>query len=522
MNTGECAPMNHTLSAVRTWLLADLRRPAVLISIVFSIWAILTNDVINTDGVLYLDVAYHISNLDWAAAAVIYHWNFYPALIALTSKITFLDLESAAFLINNLFLAGLAWMFLSVLMIMGADRRVLIGGLVLISIHPYINDYRADIIRGPGFWFFIVYGTYYLIRLQQGSHFRYGVFISLAFIMAALFRIEGIAFVIFAPLILLVGTDSLNNKIKLILGTYLIPAAATLLALIILMFSGDGASMGWTNNPVGKIQHPMRLMVDAYQSLTHEIPAKGQIIANQVLNQHSEDYGTLGVIAILSTMLILTTLKRITLLVFLLAIYGKLKREIRHLPVLAWLSLINIGYMAVYVIHEFFLSSRFAMPIALFFALAGSYGLARLFTHPDPAGTGIKFLRAIVIFFMLIMLVDGLVSFGTSKTYIRDGGHWIGENLNPGEKIISNQILVNHYAGIRMTFDERQKIILFESQLNTGNPSAELLKDVKYVAIRAKHIHPKTHQKVESILQDFTVKEFSSSDKERLIIYTRQ
>jgi hypothetical protein len=513
--------MNHALLTVWNWLHTDLRRLAILVSIIFSIWVILTHDTINTDGVLYLDVAYHLGNFDWQAAAAIYHWNFYPALIALVSKLSFLSLENSAFLINTLFLAGLAWLFLSVLMQMGANHSVLMAGLVLVSIHPYINDYRADIIRGPGFWFFVLYGTYLLIRLQETGRYRYGVFTALAFIMAALFRIEGVAFLLFAPLVLLIGNQALAIRIKTTMSTYLVPVVITLIAALLWMFSGDPQSISWTGNSIGKIYHPLKLVLDAYHSLIHEIPLKGEIISTQVLNQHSEDYGVAGVISILATILVLTIVKRITLLILILAVYAKYQTRIKYLPILLWLSLINIGYMAVYVTHEFFLSSRFAMPIAILVALMGSFGLAHLFRKTLPVTKRMKLFRGLAMFFIIFLLLDGLISTGTSKTYLREGGYWIKQHIQPDDKLVSNQFLVNHYADVRMTFDERAAIKRFDAQLTSGKLDTELLENADYVVIRTKHVNPQTLEQIRTILGGYTFNEFSASDRERLLVYSR-
>lgn len=513
--------MNSTLTTAIHWFQHDLRRPAVLISILFSIWVILTNDVINTDGVLYLDTAHQIKHLNWNEAAALYHWNFFPALIALVSTITFLDLESSALLINNLFIVGVTWVFLSALMLMGANHRVQLAGLVIISIHPYINDYRADIIRGPGFWFFILLGTYLLIQARHKMQLMPSILMGLCFAIASLFRIEGIAFVLIGPLILLFGKPPLALKLKLTATVYAIMILLAVIAAGLWMARGEAGSMSWVDNPAGKILHPVRLLSDSLDSLTNEIPQKGKIISEKVLNQHSEDYGTSGVIAVLVLILIATTIKRITLLYFILAIYGHYKNRIQYLPELLGLTLINLAYMAVYVSHHFFLSSRFAMPAALLIALLASYGLAGLFEKQQQGGITKQLLRMLAALVMLFMLLDGLISTGTSKQYIREGARWMQQHLQPGDRVITNQVLVNHYADIRMTRSARDQVLQFERQLNTGAPTIKLFSQADHVAIRIKNLDPKVLVKLESLLKDYTEKEFSSSDKERLVIYSK-
>ena len=505
--------MNNSLSSSWQWLSTDLRRLAVLISLVLSIWSIFTNDTLNTDGIMYLDVAHQIGNWNWRAASEMYHWNFYPLLIALVSKLTFLELEASAFLFNGLCFAGIAWVFLSILQTLGADKPVLVAGLVLISIHPYINEYRADILRGPGFWLCTLWMLSLLIRILETEKHKYSIMLGAVFIVATLFRIEGTVYLIFAPFILLLpGHSSAAIRLKLFASVYIIPVTGILLLLFAWLILGDSLS-------VGKLGHPLELIRDAYLALIHKIPEKGEILATQVLNPKSNDFGVVGVIATLAAILFLTVIKRITLFILILAIYAKLKIQIKHMPILLWLSFLNIAYMAVYITHYFFLSSRFAMPVALFLALPASFALARIFQLPN-GDTWIKTTTKIIsILFISLMLLDGLISTGTSKRYIREAGYWLKDNMQPNELLLTNQSLINHYAGIRMTREDTLKSRAFSTQLNKGIIHEDKLKSADYIAIRLKHIRPPTMNNISRIFGRQSTKVFSSSDKEKIIIY---
>ena len=505
--------MNNSLTISWQWLSEDLRRLGVLISLLFSAWIIFTNDTLNTDGILYLDVAYHIAHWDWAAASKIYHWNFYSALIALVSKIMFLEVEAAAVLINSLFFAGIAWMFLSILKILGASRQVLIAGLVIISIHPYINEYRADILRGPGFWFCMLWALRLLIKLQETGKYVYGIILSLAFIIATLFRIEGIVFLLFAPMTLLFSNgNTLTIRLKLFVSAYIIPLIGSLFLIAAWLIIGDSFS-------VGRLTHPVELLGDAYQALVHKIPEKGEILATQVLNPKSDDFGVVGVVATLAAILLLTTIKRITLFILILAIYAKLKIQVKHMPVLLWLSLLNITYMALYITHYFFLSSRFAMPVALYVALPASFALAKVFQSTENPDWLSKLIKTISILFIAFMLLDGLISTGASKRYLRESGYWLEENMKSGETLLTNQLVVNHYANKRMTAYDRGIVMNLDKQLSNRTLAEESMRAADYVAIRTKHLDANTIKYIGEALGQQPVKQFSASEKEKIIIY---
>ncbi|MCW8964855.1 MAG: hypothetical protein OQL16_13750 [Gammaproteobacteria bacterium] len=508
--------MNNPLQNAWQWLTTDLRRLAVLISAIFSVWVILTNDTVNSDGILYVDVAYHIGNWDWRAALKLYMWNFYPILIALIHKITFLELEASAFLLNSLFFAGIAWLFISILQTLGANRQVLIAGLIIISIHPYINEYRADIFRGPGFWFCIMWVLSLLIKIHETGKLVHGILLGLALIIATLFRIEGIAFLVFAPLALLfIGNTRLTTRLMQIASIYLLPLACGLLLLLAWLINGDSI-------PTGRLTDPFELVINAYNALAHKIPEKGEILATQVLDPKSDDFGVVGVIATLFTILLLTSIKRITLLVLILAIYAKLKIQIKHMPILIWLSMINIAYMAVYVTYYFFLSSRFAMPVALFAALPASFALAKIFQSTDSSNWKLRSIQTLSVLFIIFMLLDGLISTGESKRYQREAGYWLEQNIQPGETLLANLFHVNYYANIRMTHRDREILVEFARQLDNGDIQENAkywLNTADYIAIRVKHLDPSTVDRVSTILGRQPIKEFSASDKERVVIY---
>jgi hypothetical protein len=208
--------------------------------------------------------------------------------------------------------------------------------------------------------------------------------------------------------------------------------------------------------------------------------------------------------------------------VLVLAIYAKLKMQIKHMPILIWLSIINIGYMSVFVTHWFFLSSRFAMPIALFMALPASFALARVFEKTDISSWKTRSIKSMSIFLLLFMLLDGLISTGDSKRYIRNAGYWLEQSLKPGETLLTNIFAVNHYANIRMGREDRARVLRFAKQLDNNEITKNSINTADFIAIRTKHVAPGAIDRISELLEQQPVKEFSQSSKEKIIIFHRQ
>jgi hypothetical protein len=56
----------------------DIRIPVAIVSLCLSLWASALDDVINSDGVLYVLSAEEFHSGDWHAGYSLYKWPFYP------------------------------------------------------------------------------------------------------------------------------------------------------------------------------------------------------------------------------------------------------------------------------------------------------------------------------------------------------------------------------------------------------------------------------------------------------------
>jgi len=86
----------------------------VLANIVLSAWCLTIDPVINNDGVTYLTLAQLMLNGEWSSAFETYSWPYYSVFIAATAKITFLEVEQAAFVLNTLLATSLTLAFVCI------------------------------------------------------------------------------------------------------------------------------------------------------------------------------------------------------------------------------------------------------------------------------------------------------------------------------------------------------------------------------------------------------------------------
>ena len=132
-----------------------------------------------------------------------------------------------------------------------------------------------------------------------------------------------------------------------------------------------------------------------------------------------------------------------------------------------YLVLINFIVLCGFLISNFFLSGRY--PLALALTLLTPLPFLALQVHQkfrsNRLSSGQKLTVQVIAFLFTALSIDGLVSTGASKGYLRDAGQWIGTlNKNSGASLFTNNQFVSFYANSRG--GKRIKEPSFDSVLN--------------------------------------------------------
>jgi hypothetical protein len=130
----------------------NLRIIAVIISLLLSILAVITDDVINSDGVLYVEMAEAFLEGGLAGAANLYNWPLYSVLAAIISQITTLSILHSFYVLNAL----LFTLVVDACICLCSQRitqyrQLIIASIVLLCFYS-VNEYRDYIIRDAGYW----------------------------------------------------------------------------------------------------------------------------------------------------------------------------------------------------------------------------------------------------------------------------------------------------------------------------------------------------------------------------------
>ena len=169
----------------------DIRVLATLASIILSAWAVSLDDVINNDGILYLQIAELLDRGEWQVAFQLYKWPFYPLLISLVANVPGLGYEHAAHLLNAALTALTVVCFISLVRELGGDQGTVLAAAIVIVLYPGINEYRSFIIKDTGYIAFYLLSLLYFFRSLRSPGWGQVVTWISSILVATLFRIEG-------------------------------------------------------------------------------------------------------------------------------------------------------------------------------------------------------------------------------------------------------------------------------------------------------------------------------------------
>jgi hypothetical protein len=435
-----------TLSRLPTWITPV--RAAFFGSLLLSLAARI-GGTINRDGILYVNTARAFLEGGFGAAHELFSWPFLPILIAGASKITGIGLENAGYLLNAVFMAGAC-----ALLVASASPKqpAAAWAICLVALAlPGVNEYRDELLREFGCWFFIVLSFWLALRWSEKPRWAGALAIQLSLGVAALFRPEAVA--MFGALILWqIFEAPKGEKLKrvLMIGGPSIAALTALLAL----YLGGHLSPG--NRLSGEFSRFSTARFDAKaetMSMAFIEYARGQ--ARSILF-----FGSLALIPV-------KFFSKIGILIAPLA-YLLLSKQVRailsHYALFAWGFLAHLMVLVVFVLDLQFLAGRYV-------------GLLLLMAAPF-VGIGFWLLcqrfprwRWVMVATVIVAMLASATSLSPGKTQFVQAGAWLSANASESPRIYIESGRSAYFAGWHH---------LGGIPLKDRTPLAAAVKDKKY------------------------------------------
>ncbi|MFV3404608.1 ArnT family glycosyltransferase [Pseudomonas sp. NY15463] len=405
-------------------------RLAFIGSLLLSLIAVLGTSALGRDAAFYLNIAQRVSVEGPQVAWQVFNWPWFTYLLAASHNVTRLPMEWCAYLWCALFMAGTC-----ALLVDAVRQRVPSAAgwaCLLVLAMPAVNQFRNDILREYGFWFFCILTLWLVMHWQaRGGWLRAGV-IHLAIAAAMLFRMEAVMLEAALGLWLLVGLRDRRNWVSFA-QFVLLPGVALVVGLSVLLAKG-GLSSGRVDYYLTLIS-PQRVLV-----AFHELA--GQFGDSLKFKYSRDEAGRIVFFGLLAALLIkFVALTGPFCLPFLQrSSWQALRTYLREFRPFAWAAAVYLLVLMLFFIGQQFMNGRYLSFLNLLAVPLLAVG-ALLFAQRFP-----RLGKALVVVGVLVMLAN-VISTGAGKPQIVEAGRWIAGNVDPQAKVYYEDARVAYYAG---------------------------------------------------------------------------
>jgi hypothetical protein len=409
---------------------------------------------INDDGVLYLEAAKYFARGDWQGGRDFYAWPFYSMLVALLNGITGMSLEASANSLSVLFFAIATYALVRLVRLANGDNLTALAAAVLLFSNPYIvGDVLPLIWRDQGFWALYLISLGSFVRFYRDGRLVDALAWQLCCMIAALFRTEGLSFLVLVPLIVLCkpGVD-IGTRCRRLLRAYSIG-----FIVLAVLAAGLVAGVIEPDTFAKRVQVVLTYIDQIYLQISEGLSAKAQVFSDQVLGKMLDDYAMHGILLTMFAVIFGKIVSTAGWLAFLLAALQSRVKELgmsRDVKViLCWVGFVAIGNMLISLLANFLLAGRYAVPIALLVTVFAAFSLAALCRRcsralAGEAATGPRWVLPLVAF---ALCVHGYIIFKPKPagyTFEKDAVAWVRNHAKDDSRIFYDNARLRYYAGL--------------------------------------------------------------------------
>jgi len=409
----------------------------VLANLALSSWCVVADPVINNDGITYLAIAQMFIDGEWGRAFDYYSWPYYSIFIAATAKTLFLEVETAAYLLNTLLTTSLTLAFVCIVAELSSNnRRIILIAAIVVLFFPSITKYRSFIIRDFGYLSCYLWSLYFIFRfcstLNKAHLIGWLVFAALS----CLFRFEGIAFLLIAPYFLLLFTARRMPHRRKILSALSLLIALTSILLVIWYINDKYAALIEVAQSQGK---NINTVFDLF-------------LANIKEKSGGEELSIIGYISMVVgnvSNVLYELIRRMAIFYFLFAVYAYFKGIgfTSNLMKRIWIVyvLTNFSVLVVFSLYNNFLVSRYTMATALTLLILSPFVIDQLLRAFKDTSRIKRVASIMSISLLSLASIEGL-NVQTEKRHIKQAGAWLKSVLPANGTYYSNNRLVSYYT----------------------------------------------------------------------------
>ncbi|MFB4391617.1 MULTISPECIES: hypothetical protein [unclassified Pseudomonas] len=405
-------------------------RLAFFASLLLSLVAVLGAGTLGRDASFYMTIAERVSQEGPQVAWQLFNWPWFTYLLAASHMVLRLPLEWCAYLWCALFMAGTCALLVDVV----RQRVPAAAGwacLVVLAM-PAVNQFRNDIIREYGFWFFCVLALWLVMRWQLRGGWLRAAAVHLAIGLAILFRLEALMLEVALVLWLVVGLREPQGMRRLA-QFIVLPLVAGSAGLVVLLAKGEITST--------RLEDYLEL-IDPRQVYFALRQVADQLGDSMTYKYSRDETGRIIFFGMLAALLIqFVSLTGPFSLPFLRReSWQALRTYLRDYQAFAWAALMYLTVLMLFFISMQFMNGRYLSFLNLLVVPLLAVGAWHFASHFPRLG------KVLVVVGLLVM-VSNVISTGARKTHLIEAGHWVAANIDPKAKVYYDDGRVSYYAG---------------------------------------------------------------------------
>lgn len=379
---------------------------------------------INGDGILYVHTAQLFLEQGFSAAKAAFSWPLLPILMAGISKISGLELGLSGHILNALFLAGCGVLLLSILAKVWPET-VWPTCFVILAI-PGLNEYRHELLREYGSWFFLLLAWWFAIRWNESMRWRDVLAAQASVLASALFRPEAIAFL---PAMVLwqLASKREEGRLRRIFMMSLLPLFVMVMGLV-----------AWATGLL-----PDRLMGEVQRFAWAGFDRKTMALSEELVIYAKPNAGNIlfwGSLALVPLRIINKMGVFVLPAILAFNLLGGW-RAVARISLFGWALLFHFLVLGVFVVDQQFLSGRYvAITLWLLSPWLG-YGLLVIWQRFPKV-------RMIGVMLLLLIAIANLKPTSSSRSdFLKEAGAWLATNASDPSRVYSESPRVLYYAG---------------------------------------------------------------------------
>lgn len=397
-------------------------------SLLLSVVAIEFDPILGRDSALYVDIAHKAVRDGYQATFSQFDWPWFSMLIGTVHRVTGIPLIASALILNALLMASTC-----AALTRASVRLQPASGwwacLVVLSIPAY-NEYRAAVLREPGFWLFLSLALNFGLAMASDQLHKVGrgVASALAVGLAALFRLEAVFFLAAVALCL----SATKRK----------PAPGGRAAMVGILLCGILFAIA-----VALIFNIEQPRISGYaqllspDALWSKFLTDSQKLADNVLEKYSENQSPVILAGGYLAAIVLDALVIAGPFALLLFVRRAQLRDLAPgtLRLIFSSAIMYLGILLVFFIQHNFMISRYVATLHLLITPLMAvlmWDWAR--GHPRVA-------KVFVVIAVLTAL-SNVVSLSAKRTHYTEAAHWFIEHSSPNDRIFFDDPRLSFYS----------------------------------------------------------------------------